>query len=95
MSRAPVPPTSLKVGLVQMRMTADPAANLATAVAGVHDAAAKGATLVCLPELFRTLYIGQREDHDFFNLAEPIPGPSTAALGEVAQIGRASCRERV
>jgi len=85
MSRAPVPPTSLKVGLVQMRMTADPAANLATAVAGVHDAAAKGATLVCLPELFRTLYIGQREDHDFFNLAEPIPGPSTAALGEVAR----------
>lgn len=87
MSGAPTPaaPTSLKVGLVQMRMTANPAANLTTAVASVQDAAAQGATLVCLPELFRTLYIGQREDHEFFNLAEPVPGPSTETLGEVAR----------
>jgi len=73
------------VGLVQMRMTADPAANLATAVARVKEAAAKGAAIVCLPELFRTLYLAQREDHDSFNLAEAVPGPSTEALGKVAR----------
>ncbi len=78
-------PTRFKVGLVQMRMTADPAANLATAVARVNQAAARGAGIVCLPELFRTLYLAQREDHDLFNLAEPVPGPSTEALGKLAR----------
>jgi len=78
-------PTKFTVGLVQMRMTADPAANLEKAIVRVKEAAAKGAKLVCLPELFRTLYIGQREDHELFNLAEPVPGPSTKALGEVAK----------
>ena len=69
-----------------MRMTADPAANLETAVAGVRRAAAQGAELVCLPELFRTLYIGQREDPSLFDLAEPIPGgPSSAAMSQVAR----------
>ncbi len=74
-----------KVGLVQMRMTADPAANLAKAVAQVQAAAKQGSALVCLPELFRTLYIGQRQDPELFNLAEPVPGPSTEALGRVAR----------
>lgn len=82
--------TGLKVGLVQMRMTTDAAANFAAAVAGVRDAAGRGATLVCLPELFRTLYIGQREDHAFFDLAEPVPGPSTEALGQVARAAGAA-----
>ena len=68
-----------------MRMTADPAANLATAVARVKDAAAQGAGVVCLPELFRTLYLAQREDHELFNLAEAVPGSSTEALGKVAR----------
>jgi N-carbamoylputrescine amidase len=77
--------TKFKVGLVQMRMTADPAANLAKAVAQVQAAAKQGAALVCLPELFRTLYIGQRQDPELFNLAEPVPGPSTEALGRVAR----------
>jgi N-carbamoylputrescine amidase len=84
MTAAP-PPTTFKVGLVQMSMTADPAANLAKAVAQVKTAAAQGAALVCLPELFRTLYIGQREDPALFNLAEPVPGPSTEVLGQVAR----------
>jgi len=78
-------PTKFTVGLVQMRMTADPQANLDTAIAKIHVAASGGATVICLPELFRTLYIGQREDHALFNLAEPIPGPSTQALGLVAR----------
>jgi N-carbamoylputrescine amidase len=79
------PPTRYKVGLVQMSMTADPAANLAKAIAQIKDAARQGAALVCLPELFRTLYIGQREDHALFDLAEPVPGPTTEALGKVAK----------
>ena len=78
-------PTKFKVGLVQMSMTADPSANLAKAIAQVKAAARQGAALVCLPELFRTLYIGQREDHALFDLAEPVPGPSTEALGKVAK----------
>src|SRR6266511_1557288 len=84
MTAAP-PPTTFKVGLVQMSMTAEPAANLAKAIAQVKAAAGQGAGLVCLPELFRTLYIGQREDPALFDLAEPIPGPSTEALGKVAR----------
>jgi N-carbamoylputrescine amidase len=79
----------LKVALIQMRMTADPSANLEKAVKGVGDAAAKGADVVCLPELFRTLYIGQREDPALFDLAEPIPsGPSTQALTAAARDGK-------
>jgi N-carbamoylputrescine amidase len=78
-------PRQTTVGLVQMSMTADPQANLEKAIARVREAAERGATLICLPELFRTLYIGQREDHDLFNLAEPVPGPSTETLGKVAR----------
>jgi N-carbamoylputrescine amidase len=78
-------PRQTTVGLVQMSMTADPQANLEKAIARIREAAGRGATLICLPELFRTLYIGQREDHDLFNLAEPVPGPSTDALGKVAR----------
>ena len=78
-------PRQTTVGLVQMSMTAAPEANLERAIARVREAAGRGATLICLPELFRTLYIGQREDHDLFNLAEPVPGPSTEALGKVAR----------
>ena len=73
------------VGLVQMRMGADPEANFAAAVAHVCEAAAKGAHIVCLPELFRAQYFCQREDLRLFDLAEPIPGPSTAKLGELAR----------
>ncbi len=78
-------PRQTTVGLVQMSMTTDPQANLEKAIARVREAAERGATLICLPELFRTLYIGQREDHDLFNLAEPVPGPSTETLGKVAR----------
>jgi N-carbamoylputrescine amidase len=78
------PPAKYTVGLVQMGMSADPAANLKKAVAKVAEAAAAGARLVCLPELFRSLYFAQREDAALFDLAEPVPGPSTDALGKVA-----------
>ncbi len=72
-------------GLVQMSMSADPEANFASAVAHIREAALRGANIVCLPELFRTQYFCQREDLRLFDLAEPIPGPSTKRLGEAAR----------
>jgi N-carbamoylputrescine amidase len=68
-----------------MRMGAEPAANFAAAVEHIRAAARLGAKIVCLPELFRTQYFCQREDIRLFDLAEPIPGPSTAKLAEVAR----------
>src|SRR2546429_691154 len=62
-------PSKFQVGLVQMSMSADPEAHLTTAMTRVKDAARQSATLVCLPELFRTLYIGQRVDLALGNLA--------------------------
>jgi N-carbamoylputrescine amidase len=79
------PPGRYKIGLVQMAMSADPADNLRRAIAKVAEAAAGGARLVCLPELFRSQYFAQREDPALFDLAEPVPGPSTDALGKAAQ----------
>jgi N-carbamoylputrescine amidase len=73
------------VGLVQMRMGADPEANFAAAIEHIRHAARLGANIVCLPELFRTQYFCQREDLCLFDLAEPIPGPSTTRLAEVAR----------
>ena len=73
-----------KVGLVQMSMTADLDANLKRAVEFVREAAGMGAKIVCLPEMFRSQYFCQVEDHDNFDLAEPIPGPSTKALAKAA-----------
>ena len=77
-------PSSFKIALVQMSCSADPADNLTRARARIVEAAGRGATLVCLPELFRSQYFCQAEDHANFDLAEPIPGPSTAALSETA-----------
>jgi N-carbamoylputrescine amidase len=71
-----------------MAMTADPAANLTQAVAGVRLAAARGAQVVCLPEMFRTLYFCRTQDPACFDLAEDIPGPVTEQLGaEAARLG--------
>jgi N-carbamoylputrescine amidase len=73
------------VGLVQMHCTPDPDDNLRRASQFVRDAARQGAQVVCLPELFKTQYFCQREDAALFDLAEPIPGPSTEILCKVAQ----------
>lgn len=75
----------LKVGLAQFRCGDDPAANVETAVRFVREAAEKGANVVCLPELFRSRYFCQSEDHKFFDLAEPIPGPTTQRMSELAK----------
>lgn len=75
----------VKVGLVQMSCTSDKAANLQKAIAGIKEAAAKGAQIVCLQELFTSLYFCDAEDYDNFKLAESIPGPSTEALTKIAK----------
>ena len=74
----------VRVGLVQMRCSADPADNLARALAGIEEAAERGAQVVCTQELFRSPYPCQDEDHARFDLAESIPGPSSEALGRLA-----------
>jgi N-carbamoylputrescine amidase len=78
-------PNNFRVALVQMAMSADPAANLEKAAARVEEAARKGAQVVCLPELFRSHYFCQREDAALFDLAETVPGPSTERLAAVAR----------
>jgi N-carbamoylputrescine amidase len=72
------------VGLVQRACSEDPAENLAGAVAAIEEAARQGARMVCLPELFRSRYFCQEEETARFDLAEPIPGPTTEALAKVA-----------
>ncbi len=80
----PVKP-KFKAGLVQMACTESLDANLQKAAALVEDAARRGAEIVCLPELFRSQYFCQGEDVGLFDLAETVPGPTTAALGAVAK----------
>jgi N-carbamoylputrescine amidase len=67
-----------------MSVGAHPDDNLRHAVDLVRDAAARGARVICLPELFRSRYFCQREDIAQFDLAEPVPGPTTNALADVA-----------
>ncbi|SHK03569.1 carbon-nitrogen hydrolase [Rhodothermus profundi] len=75
---------TLNVGLVQMRCSEDPAQNLQRAAAGIREAVRQGARIVCLPELFRTPYFCKHEDPQHFQLAEPIPGPTTEYLAALA-----------
>ena len=74
-----------QVALVQMRCGANPEQNLTRAIEFIREAAKSGAEIVCLPELFRSQYFCQSEDHDNFSLAESIPGPSTDALTKLAR----------
>ncbi len=77
--------SKVKVGLVQMSCSGDAKSNMDKAIAGIKDAAAKGANIVCLQELFTSLYFCDVEDYENFKLAEPIPGPSTETLSAVAK----------
>jgi N-carbamoylputrescine amidase len=79
------PKRNTAIGIVQMRCVADPAENLDRAVGSIGEAAGKGAEIICLPELFRSLYFCQAEKHGYFDLAEPIPGPTTDRLGALAK----------
>ncbi len=77
-------PHPLMIALVQMACGAVPQVNLASAISRVEEAARRGATVICLPELFRSPYFCQQEDPALFDLAEPVPGPSTETLGRIA-----------
>ncbi len=80
-----VPPEKFRVGLIQMPATPDPGQNLERAMDRVHQASESGAQIVCLPELFQTQYLCQREDAGLFDLAEPIPGATTDTLSALAR----------
>jgi N-carbamoylputrescine amidase len=82
------PENLFTLGLVQQRTSEIPEENLQRAVDGIREAARRGAQIVCLQELFRTRYFCQREDHSCFDLAEPVPGPTTELLGGVARAER-------
>lgn len=74
-----------KIGIIQMAMSESVDENLRRAAGFVEEAAGKGAKIICLPEMFRSLYFCQREDVKLFDLAETIPGPSTDVLGKIAK----------
>ncbi|NUP89064.1 MAG: carbon-nitrogen hydrolase [Candidatus Sumerlaeia bacterium] len=78
-------PRPLRVGLVQMQCGDDLADNMARACESIRRAAAEGAQVICTQELFRSRYFCQAEEHVHFDLAEPIPGPSTEMLGALAR----------
>jgi N-carbamoylputrescine amidase len=73
------------LGLIQTRCSPNPEENFARAAELISRAAARGAKIICTPELFRSQYFCQSENHDYFKLAESIPGPSTEALGKLAR----------
>jgi N-carbamoylputrescine amidase len=78
-------PDRFSIGLVQMSCGEDPAGNLEKAVRRIGEAAAAGAQIVCLQELFRSQYFCQRQDTAIFDLAEEIPGPTTERLAKAAR----------
>ncbi|MBI4909946.1 MAG: carbon-nitrogen hydrolase [Acidobacteria bacterium] len=81
----PIDDQRFRIGLVQMTCSTRPEENLHKAVARIRDAAAQGAQIVCLQELFRSQYFCREENHELFNLAESIPGPSTEAIAKAAK----------
>lgn len=85
MKKTSIKKNSVRIGLVQMTSSADPAENLKKALSQVRLASAEGAKIVCLQELFRTRYFCQTENAKNFDLAETIPGPSTEALSRAAK----------
>src|SRR5260370_40973644 len=73
------------VGLIQMSCSLDPRENYAKAEGRIQEAAKRGAQIICLQELFRSQYFCREENADLFELAEPIPGPSTESLSKLAR----------
>jgi N-carbamoylputrescine amidase len=73
-----------RIGLIQMSCSLDPNQNLEKAIWRIREAAARGAQIVCLQELFLSQYFCREENAELFALAEPIPGPSTDTLGKIA-----------
>lgn len=80
MARSP-----FRLGLIQMSCSQDPAENLAKAEARIREAAGRGAQIVCVQELFRSQYFCREESAELFNLAEPIPGPTSESFQKLAK----------
>jgi N-carbamoylputrescine amidase len=74
----------VNIGLVQMSCSADKEANLKKALDKIREAASRGAQIICLQELFSSLYFCDVEDYQNFALAEPVPGPSSKKIEELA-----------
>jgi N-carbamoylputrescine amidase len=81
----PPHPRRFTIGLIQMSVSDNSDENLLHATDMIREAAGKGARVICLPELFRTRYFCQHEEIARFDLAESVPGPTTASLGETAK----------
>src|SRR5690242_4446013 len=75
----------VNLGLIQTACSSDTADNLKRTLAFAEKAAKQGAQIICTQELFRSQYFCQSEDHEYFKLAEPIPGPSTQAFQKLAK----------
>jgi len=73
------------IGLIQASCSLDAKENLAKIEARIREAAGRGAQIICTQELFRSQYFCREENADLFELAEPIPGPSSEALGKLAR----------
>src|ERR1700759_2049425 len=80
-----MPSAKFRLALIQTSCALDPNENLAKTEWKIREAAAEGAQVVCLQELFRSQYFCREENHELFALAESIPGPSTAELGKLAR----------
>jgi N-carbamoylputrescine amidase len=78
-------PQKFTIGIIQMSCSPDPVANTDKLIAKIREAAQRGAQVICTQELFRSQYFCQLEDTALFDLAEPIPGPSTESLGTLAK----------
>jgi N-carbamoylputrescine amidase len=74
-----------RIGLIQTSCSVDPAANLAKTESRICDAAERGAQIVCVEELFRSQYFCREERSELFDLAEPVPGPTTESFARLAK----------
>ena len=74
----------ITIGIIQTTASTDIAGNLEKNLAAVHEAARKGAQIICLQELFQYQYFCQTEDHENFKLAQPVPGPVTERIRQLA-----------
>ena len=77
--------SKFRIGLIQMACSQDPAENLAKAEWRIRDAAGKGAQIICCQELFRSQYFCREENAELFDLAEPVPGPTTESFARLAR----------
>jgi N-carbamoylputrescine amidase len=77
--------SKFRIGLIQMACSTDPNENLAKAEWRIREAAGKGAQIVCVQELFRSQYFCREEDPGLFDLAEPVPGPTTESFARLAR----------